>query len=253
MIRNEAIIFLLAVQFLTRLPLSHDLPYSAERFAASVRYYPLVGALIGGLAASVFWVSFLVFPFVLSIVLSTVFTILLTGAFHEDGLADSFDGIGGGLTRERALEIMKDSLIGVYGASALISALALKVIALISLSPQIVIAALMTGHCLSRLSSLLVIATSTYVRDHGTGKPVLGGISFGTLCFAVLTALMMLAGFAWIETPLLALFAFIGCSIGHALIRALFEKKLGGYTGDTLGAVQQLSEIGFYLGVAVCL
>jgi len=253
MLRNEATILLLAVQFLTRLPLPKKLAYTPQRFAASVRYYPLVGGLIGGSAAGVFWLSLLIFPLALSVIFSTVFTVLLTGAFHEDGLADSFDGIGGGRTRERALEIMKDSRIGVYGATALVAALALKVTALISLNPQIIIIALIGGHCVSRLSSVFVIASSTYVRDHGTGKPVSGGIGFGGLCFAVLTAVLILAGFAWFSSPLIALWALIGCAIGHVFMRILFERKLGGYTGDTLGAVQQFSEIGFYLGIVACL
>jgi len=252
-IRKETTIFLLAVQFLTRLPMPKTLAYTPERFAATVRYYPLVGAVIGGFAASVFWLSHLMFPLTVSIVVSTVLTVLFTGAFHEDGLADSFDGIGGGITRERVLEIMKDSRIGVYGAAALMAALALKITVLMTLSPQIIIAVLIGGHCLSRLSSLIVIATSHYVRDHGTAKPVAGGIGAGALLFAGVTSAIVLLALAGLMAPLTVLFAVIGCAIGHVMIRSLFEKKLGGYTGDTLGAVQQVSEVGFYLGAAAWL
>lgn len=253
MIRNEIILCLLAVQFLTRVPMPGNLGFTSERFAATVRYYPLVGALIGGFAAIIFWLSLQLFPLSLSVLLSTALTIFLTGAFHEDGLADCFDGIGGGSTRERALDIMKDSRIGVYGATALMAVLAMKVSALAALSPPLIVAVLISGHCLSRLSSVGVIASSRYVRDHGTGKPVSGGISLASLVFAGFTGVVALCFLAWVATPMTVVFAVVGGLAGHILMRAVFEKKLGGYTGDTLGAVQQVSEIGFYLGVVAWL
>ena len=249
---NEIAKFALAVQFLTRLPIPAQIKFTPERMAGSVAYYPLVGLLVGALSAAVFWVAGLVLPLLVSIILAVAAGFLLTGGFHEDGLADTFDGIGGGLTRERALEIMKDSRIGTYGTLALVSCVALKVAALSALSqasPLLVLGLLPAAHGLSRFSSVMVIATSRYVRDEGTGKPVARSSSARVLIIAGITAAAILAGLVWAGPPMLTLYGVIGLVAGHVLMRAFFEGKLKGYTGDTLGAVQQLSEIGFYLGV----
>ena len=251
--KGELATFLLAIQFLTRLPVPASRAYTPERMAASVRYYPMAGALVGGLSAFVFWAASLVFPQTLSVILAIAAGLLITGGFHEDGLADSFDGVGGGATREKSLVIMRDSRIGVYGALALVIALALKVAALAALPLASVAAALVIAHGLSRLSSVIVIATSRYVRDDGTGKPVAGGVSAGGLVFAGLTGVASIgAGFAVEPFQALA-FGVAGLAIAHVGMRLFFEPKLGGYTGDTLGAVQQASEIGFYLGLAAWL
>lgn len=251
--RNEGAIFLLAVQFLTRLPIGSAQLFTPDRMAESVRYYPLVGALVGGFSALVFYVATYLFPAPIAILLAIASGLLITGAFHEDGLADTFDGIGGGVTRERALEIMKDSRLGTYGTLALVTALALKIGALISLPVALVPIALIAGHGLSRLSSLLVIATSRYVREEGTGKPVAGGISGIGLLIAGLTGLALIAIWTMSYTPIALAWAIGGLLLGHCLMRLFFERKLGGYTGDTLGAVQQMSEIGFYLGLVAWL
>ncbi|MGP1256542.1 MAG: adenosylcobinamide-GDP ribazoletransferase [Kiloniellales bacterium] len=250
-IKSEVAIFLLAVQFLTRLPLPADVGYTPERLAAAVRYYPAVGCAVGAIAALVFWAAFQVFPPLLALLLSTAATILLTGAFHEDGLADTFDGIGGGTTRDAALEIMKDSRLGTYGAVALGLVLAMKIAALLALPTAAVAAVLVAGHGLSRLSSVAVIATSRYQRAEGTGKPTADGIGRIGLAVACATGLVVLA-VALIWLPALALLCgFFGLLVGHLAIRRLFERKLGGYSGDTLGATQQVSEVAFYLGLAI--
>lgn len=252
-VKNEWASLLLAVQFLTRLPVRSPDLYSPKRLACAVRYYPLVGVLIGGLSAGVFFIAHLVLPAAIAVLLAICGGLLATGAFHEDGLADTFDGIGGGLTREKALEIMKDSRLGAYGALALGVALALKASALIALDPGLVMTALIAGHGLSRLSSVLVIRTSRYVRDEGTGKPVAGGVSPTSLTVALGTGGAIILGWCLFHTPVAVLLASTGLVFGHILMRMFFETKLGGYTGDTLGAVQQASEIGFYLGLAAWL
>lgn len=251
--RHEGSIFLLAVQFLTRLPIGSAQLYTPERMAASVRYYPLVGAFIGAFSALVFHLATYGFAAPIAILFAIGAGLLLTGAFHEDGLADTFDGIGGGVTRERALEIMKDSRLGTYGTLALIVAFALKASALMATSPSLVMLALIVGQGLSRLSSVMVIATSRYVRDEGTGKPVAGGISAAGLIVVGLTGLALIAFWWAFYAPIALLWAVGGLLTGHVLMRLIFEPKLGGYTGDTLGAVQQVSEIGFYLGLVAWL
>ncbi|MGB3457595.1 MAG: adenosylcobinamide-GDP ribazoletransferase [Litorimonas sp.] len=247
--RGEIATFLLAVQFLTRIPVDSRTLFTPERMAASVRYYPLVGVLVGGFAALIFLIAASVLPVVVAVLLSTAGGLLLTGAFHEDGLADTFDGIGGGLTRQTALEIMRDSRLGTYGTLALVAALALKVAALSAMSPMLIAGALVAGHSLSRLSSVAVIATSRYVRDEGTGKPVAGGISRTSLVAASGTSLLVMAVWLAVLPAPALLCALLGLLAGHGAMRLFFERKLGGYTGDTLGAVQQASEAGFYLGL----
>ena len=247
--KNQGASFLLAVQFLTRLPVPAHNIYSPARMAASVGYYPIVGVLVGGASAIVFAAADAVFPQALAVVLAIAAGLLLTGAFHEDGLADTFDGVGGGSTRDKTLDIMRDSRLGTYGTLALIITLAAKAGALAALSPTLVIAAFIAGHGLSRLSSVFVIATSRYVRDDGAGKPAADGVSALSLAIALGTGALMLAVWCVFYAPTALAWAVTGLIVGHVLMRLFFERKLGGYTGDTLGAVQQASEIGFYLGL----
>ncbi len=252
-LRFECVTAVLALQFLTRLPLGHNVPFSNAAFAASVRYYPLIGLLIGGLVAAVYVASGQLFPHSISIILSTVMGLLLTGAFHEDGLADMFDGIGGGQNAAQSLVIMKDSRIGVFGAAALLSALMLKIVALIEIPPATAIVTLVVAHCLSRWSSVIVIATSRYVRSEGKSKPVAGDISRFGVVLASITALLALAALGFMTEPWIAMGATVGMVVGHASSRWIYERKIGGFTGDCLGATQQFSEIGIYLGVLACL
>ena len=243
----------LAIQFLTRIRLPVDPNYTPERMAGTPAYYPLVGAMIGGACAGVFWLASLGLPVLVSVLIALAAGLLLTGAFHEDGLADTFDGVGGGLTRETALTIMKDSRIGTYGTAALFVILLLKAAALAAMPGALILVALVASHALSRLSSVLVIATSRYVRDEGTGKPVAAGLSRAGLAIACLTGALVVALWPLVQPFPAMLCGLGGLFIGHALMRLIFEPKLGGYTGDTLGAVQQVSETGFYLGLLVWL
>lgn len=251
-IAEEVAVFALALQFLTRLPLPADSGYTPERLAATPRWYPAVGLLIGGLTGLAYWLAALVLPPGLAALLSTGFGLLLTGSFHEDGFADCCDGLGGGTTPARALEIMRDSRLGTYGAAGLGLMLGAKILALASLPAGLAPLALVAGHAASRASAVIVIATGRYVRSHGTGKPVARGIGPKGLAFSLVTgaagllALALAAG--WAATGALA-----GLAIGHVVMRHRFEKRLGGYTGDCLGAVQQASEIGCYLGLLACL
>lgn len=248
--REEAASFLLALQFLTRLPVQTQSIYSPERMASSVRYYPLVGALVGAASAVTFAGAAAILPVQLAVLLAVAVGLLMTGAFHEDGLADTFDGVGGGAVRDKALEIMRDSRLGTYGTLALLIALGLKVGALVSFPAPMVGAALIAAHGLSRLSAVLVIATSEYARDEGTGKPVASGVSTNSLLVAWATGALIIVLWIGFQAPLALTYGVGGLALGHVLMRLFFESKLGGYTGDTLGAVQQASEIGFYVGLA---
>ena len=185
----------------------------------------------------------LALPMGLAVLLSLAATCALTGALHEDGLADTFDGIGG-RDREAALEIMRDSRIGVYGALALGLTLAIKVAALAAMPAGVAAAALVAGHAASRFSVVGVIATSRYVRAAGTGGFTAAGLAPDGVAVAAATAALALAVLAAVGGPGAALAGAGGIAVGHLLARRLFEPRLGGYTGDCLGATQQLGEVG---------
>jgi adenosylcobinamide-GDP ribazoletransferase len=255
-LREEWVVFLLALQFLTRLPLPADVGWSPARMAATPRWHAGVGLLVGGATGAVFWAGAVLWPPVLAAILATAAGVVLTGAFHEDGLADACDGLGGGATRERALEIMRDSRIGSYGAIGLGLVLGSKVAALTAIgavSPAVAALALVAGHSAGRGSSVVVIATGRYVRDHGTGKPVSDGIGAGGLAFALATGLgavfLMSLAVPWVAVA----GALVGLVMGHAVMRQWYERRIGGYTGDCLGATQQTSELGLYMGLLACL
>jgi adenosylcobinamide-GDP ribazoletransferase len=246
---EEWVIFLLAMQFLTRLPVGEDPGWTPERMEATPRWYPAVGMVVGIIAAAVFWLAALFFPPLVSILLSTASGVLVTGAFHEDGFTDCCDGLGGAVDRDRALEIMKDSRLGTYGAVGLALLFGVKVASLVSLPTSAVPAVLIAGHTISRASAVAVIATSTYLRDHGTGKPVASGSAGWPV--AALTSFLALLLLAALLPPAALLTGVLGLVLGHLLMRRVFEPRLGGYTGDCLGAVQQTSETGLIMGILV--
>jgi len=252
-IKEELSIFLLAVQFLTRLPIPWANLYTAQRLASGPRYYPAVGLIIGGIVATVYWAALYLFEPIMAVLLATAVSLLITGAFHEDGLADTFDGIGGGADQARTLEIMKDSRVGVYGLSGLTLVLALKIAALASMTPALAIIAMVSANALSRLSSVLVIASSEYVREEGLGKPTAVGISQGGLAIALMTGSGALVCMYVLSSSGIVWTAMIGLTLGQLLSRALYEKRLGGYTGDCLGATQQITEVAIYLALLACL
>ena len=251
--REEITAFLLAVQFLTRWPVRSPAVFSETRLAASTRYYPLAGALIGAFAGGVFWLAHLVFPVGLALVLSTAAALVATGALHEDGFADTCDGLGGGATRERALEIMRDSRLGAYGAAGLGLMLAAKILALAAAPPAVVPWLLIAAHAASRSSAVVAIATGAYVRDAGIARPVADAVGPAGLAFALATGAAAVCVLFIVAAPAAILAGLAGLAAGHLAMRAAYERKLGGYTGDCLGAVQQMSELGMYLGVVAAI
>lgn len=260
--------FLIAIQFFTRIPidgrLAHWVGFSPAMLRASAAHFPGVGWVIGGLTALVFWGLVQVLPVQpaapwLAAVLSTAFSVWLTGAFHEDGLADTADGLGGSVSRERALDIMKDSRIGSYGAIALVLALITKVLLLGQLvqaaGAQQAAWALFAAHVSSRLMPLFVIRTLPHVGDtaQSKSKPLAESISTAGLLagLAWWAAAMALVG--WMAPGMPWLPAVMGALVGLAWMWRLLQQRLQGFTGDGLGATQQLSELLFYLGLALAL
>ncbi|WP_114418334.1 adenosylcobinamide-GDP ribazoletransferase [Marinospirillum perlucidum] len=254
-LRHEARLLLVALQFLTRLPLPKLKAFQPEWLELSARYFPLTGFLIGLATAAVFAaLSFIFNPWVAAIG-STLFSILLTGAFHEDGLADTCDGLGGSFTREGALQIMKDSRLGTYGTLGLVMALALKVALLASLPLETAVVALLLGHSVSRLGSLLLLLLLDYAGDpeHAKAKPLATRLNQLQLIYAsalllppLLLTFILLPFPGWKPLALSGLLMLLA----SLYMARLLKRKLGGHTGDGLGATQQLTEIACYLGIA---
>jgi adenosylcobinamide-GDP ribazoletransferase len=247
MLRRELEYFFGAIRFFTRLPVPGWVGHSAEALNRSARYFPAVGLLVGGIGALVYLGAALLWPQPVAVLLSMAATIYATGAFHEDGLSDTVDGIGGGWDKLRILEIMKDSRVGSYGVVAMVLALLGKFTLLSSLDAALVPFALLAGHALSRFCSTLLLATMDYVREDllAKAKPLATRLTTGEMLVAAFFALIGLA-----LLPLEK--AFAGCllaAIATFWLAARFKRWLGGYTGDCLGATQQVSEVAFYLGL----
>jgi adenosylcobinamide-GDP ribazoletransferase len=238
-------LFLTAVMFYTRIPVPKGVGYSVENMNRCTGYLPLIGILMGAAGGTVYLTAHLLLPVGVSVLLAMVTTILLTGAFHEDSIADFCDGFGGGQDPESILRIMKDSRIGTFGAVGLCTTLLLRFALLSDVDPGIFVAVFIAGNTYSRFQPMLMIRFSDYMRKNTENKAgaLAGNRSNG----------LLLQGFVLALIPMY----FLPCWISGILIAAEFlvfwafrryvHRKLGGYTGDVLGALQQLSELIFYL------
>ncbi|NMM01339.1 adenosylcobinamide-GDP ribazoletransferase [Paraburkholderia sp. RP-4-7] len=241
--------FFTALGYFTRVPVPRWVGYEPHYLNAAARYFPLVGLLIGGLSALVYLAALHVFPAGVAVLLSMAASLLVTGAFHEDGLADCVDAFGGAYTREDVLRIMHDSRIGAFGAIALVIALALKWQTLAALPPMRAASLMIAAHAASRVFAISYLATLDYVRAEGKAKPVaqrLGGPAL--LCAAVFGLPLLL----WPNGPGLPDWRFAGATfVVLAVLRfgmgRYFVRRIGGYTGDCLGFAQQIFELSIYL------
>jgi adenosylcobinamide-GDP ribazoletransferase len=248
-------LFFIALQFFTRLPIPSWVGFETSWLQHASRYFPLVGCVVAAIAAAVYFAAALVLPAPVAAVLSTAASIYLTGAFHEDGFADTCDGLGGGMTRERVLEIMKDSRVGAYGAIGIACMLATKLTALAMLPPRVAVGALFLAHPLSRLAAASLIWKLEYVRGEGKAKPLAQQMSTTEFTIALLTALMpapLLLASGWVS-PAAVLAALLAALVAVIWLGRKLQRRLGGYTGDCLGAVQQLAEAFIYIGVLATL
>ena len=273
--------YLLAVQFFTRIPVTGRLAqwvgFSPAMLRASAAHFPGVGWLVGGLVSGftallLIWLPDGGFSSLVAAVWGTALGVLVTGAFHEDGLADVADGLGGTQDRERALVIMKDSRVGAFGAIAVVLVLLAKVslLALLgSVSALVLCPALFLAHVVSRTWPLLLIRLMPHVGDAAgsKSKPLADQISWASLLIAFVWCFMALAlvfyaliaiefiaydddAMAWTRSLGAALAA---SGIAFLLMWRWFWKRLQGFTGDCLGATQQACELAFYLGLALSL
>jgi len=237
-----------ALQFLTRIPVPQFPDFDTEWTTRSAKYFPLVGALVGAICAAVLWGAHQLWTSPLPALLAVTAGIVITGAFHEDGLADAVDGLAGGRDAAHRLTIMKDSRIGTYGTLALVLCLALKTTAIASFPTPIGPRLLIAGHAGGRACAILVMSRLRYAADMQTSKvkPAPIGVTKWECLLALVFGLWPLLFLA----PPIALAGLITGSIFGALIAIAAFWLVKGYTGDILGAVEQLFELGFFLAAA---
>ncbi|WP_084438265.1 adenosylcobinamide-GDP ribazoletransferase [Niveispirillum irakense] len=249
--------FTAALIFLTRLPIRWRGEWPADLDRRALAWFPIVGALIGAAGGLAYWgLTLLGLTAPLAAVVTVAGLSLLTGALHEDGLADVADGFGGGRDREAKLSIMKDSRVGTYGALALILAAAARIGALATLAdPRLVGLALIGAHGFSRglLPAMKLLLPDA--RQNGVsanqGRPdkarpfvaALIGFSFATTVLAKLH----------LPSGLVSLSVMAACVVALVLLGRLARRQIGGVTGDVLGAGQQVAEITFLLGIVAAL
>jgi len=242
-------LFFTALQFFTRLPIPGWVGFDPAWLNQASRYFPLVGLVVAAITGATYALAACFLPAPVAVILSTAAGIYATGAFHEDGFGDMCDGFGGGMTPERVLEIMKDSRIGAYGAIGTICLLALKLTTLAMLPPLAAVGALFVAHPLSRLMATSLIWRLDYARAEGKAKPLAQKMSGGEFLIAAVTAVipaLVIVTLHWLTwTTLIAGVVF--AAIATIWLARKFVRRIGGYTGDCLGAVQQVSEVMFYL------
>ena len=249
---QELRLFFVALQFLTRVPVPRWVGWEPDWLNRSARWFPLVGLLVGAVTGAVLWAASAVFPPAVAVGLSIGAGVLLTGGFHEDGLADTADALGGAVSRERALEIMKDSRIGTYGALALIVVLGLKAAVLAAMLPALALPALLLAHTASRAAAVVLIRVLPYAGDiaHAKAKPLAQRVSGTGVVVALATVVGVGALLAACVPPhgLRVVTGLVMLAIGTVWSIRWLRRRLGGYTGDTLGATQQVTELLVLLG-----
>ena len=240
--------------FYSRIPLPSSW-FSAKTSHCS-RYFSLVGWLVGGVSVGIWLLAQMMFSdssgtlsevsLPIAILLGMIAAVLLTGALHEDGFADTCDGFGGGWSPEERLRIMKDSRIGTYGALGLVFLLLLKFFALLQIETAILPWVWFAGNTLSRFVSISQLRFLDYVQDAAKSKsgPMIEFSGVDLIVNAVfgLLPLLFIGNQVWVALPAVAIVWWF--------LLMYFKRKLGGVTGDCLGATQQLSEVVFYLGLA---
>lgn len=234
-------------RFLTRIPLPGP-ETKVEDLAWAVGWFPLVGAVVGLGTSAVFFFALHLWPAPVAAVLAIAFGLLLTGGFHEDGLTDATDGLGGGWTRERMLEIMKDSRIGAYGAMALWGTLTLRWACLVALDRK-ALWLLPLAMAWGRWSVCLILRLLPSI-SQGLAKEVHKDLKWGA--FALATLLLVLANAAAWHFGLRGIGRIGLAAIGTTLVWIVYlRQQLGGHSGDTLGAGSQLAEAGALLAMVI--
>ncbi|MBV8212373.1 MAG: adenosylcobinamide-GDP ribazoletransferase [Verrucomicrobia bacterium] len=248
--RRQLNIFLTAVMFLTRLPVGRFLEFREEQVASSTIYFPIVGALIG-LAGGLALLTSAALPSFVAVLISMLITVCLTGGLHEDGLADSADGLIGGQNPQRRLEIMRDSRIGAYGALALWFSLTAKltlVQSLLAVNLVTAISASVIAHCLGRAATVALLTCLPYARiEHSKSSDFGNNVTFRQLALVLIFAIVLSLFLLRLE----GVFCLTAALAVTFVCGLYFKDKIGGITGDCLGAANQLVELSAYLSLLI--
>lgn len=231
-----------ALQFLTRIPIRTR---TAPDLTAAIPWFPVAGALIGALLAGLLLGLAAVVPMPVAAAVTVVLGVLLTGAFHEDGLADTVDAIGGGWDREQRVRILDDPLHGSYGVAAMVSSILLRAVALAVLSPAVAAAGLVAAHTLGRSGALAAMILWPAARGEGLGADYTRAARRSRIGLGI-------AGGVVIGTAVIGWWVLVAVgavAISTAVMGRIARRALGGVTGDILGAVEQLGEIAVLLTV----
>ena len=241
--RGALAILAAAFMFYSRIPMPHSTPHDRQTLTRAAALLPLVGFVVGSISALLGFAAALVLPGGFAVVLAMSIGVLLTGAFHEDGLADTVDGLGGGWTTEQKLEIMKDSRSGAYAVIATVLQQLAVFNLLVAMEAPVRWVFLAIAHIASRVGPMFVMLAADYLR---TDKPNKVGGAVGRQPFrrvimtvALGLALVVPAVLLGVSTVTLGL-VFAAVIAVSLVATAHLRRKLGGYTGDTLGAVQQV-------------
>ncbi len=257
--KNEVRIFFTSLMFYTRIPCPKWVDHSPEYVNKATRYFPLIGWIVGSFSFAAYCCATYLFPVEISIIISIIVGILITGAFHEDGFADVCDGFGGGWTKQKILLIMKDSRVGAYGVIGLILIFLLKFYLLLQIVQLANISTLnihiyllllfISAHSLSRLSAISIVFTHPYARgdEQSKSKPVAQKNTWREVFGALLFGLAPIIFLVIFHYQILLVIPIV--FLARFYLSSYFKKWIGGYTGDCLGATQQVSEIIFYLSV----
>lgn len=263
MIKKEIHIFFAALVFFTRLPCPKKIKVTQEHFMESSKYFSLMGWIVGGFSALVYFGTSFILPQSVAILFSILLSILLTGGLHEDGLADVCDGFGGGWNKEKILSIMKDSYVGTYGIIGLCFVFLFKFYLLSELffattdhnllsiaNCQLSIVCyplfiIIAAHSISRFVAVTFMYTHNYVRENEESKSKNVSQKMSTVSLIVASLFGIIPLFLF--NNILVFLILIPLTLTKWLLARYFTKWIGGYTGDCLGATQQISEIVFYV------
>ncbi len=241
--------FILNIQFLTRIPVPVKVNYDDRTFAAGSVFAPLIGLLIGLISVGIYLLSGMMGKLPLAIFLAVAAEIAVTGGLHLDGLADTFDGLFSYRDRERSLAIMKDSRLGTSGAIGLILVLVMKYIILMSLPEKYLVACIAAMPVLSRMTISWSAGLSPYARKGEKGMAAGLVERTGPVEIIISTILAFIVGLLLLRLAAVPLVMIV---IAFTLVMVLYVKsRIGGITGDVIGAIIELSEVMFLLSVLV--
>lgn len=255
--KKQLHIFFTALMFYTRIPCPKNINHNPDYLNKASRYFPLIGWIVGGISFLAFYGASFLVSLSAAVIIGMIAGILTTGAFHEDGFADVCDGFGGGWTKEKILLIMKDSAIGAYGAIGVVLLFLLKFQLLSELvttetitnqkSTFTILLLFIAGHSISRLAAISIVFTHEYSREDASSKskPIAKSFSWKEVVGSFFFGLLPLLVLSYFQHQILLV--ILPVFLARYFLARYFQKWIDGYTGDCLGATQQVCEVIFYL------